>query len=112
MVAKIDRLLATKNCETQEKVAAPDWITNPNQQAHSLVRCDCPQCFAPSLLLVSVFPSPLLVSVTPVVIVVSVGGVVVVQEPGGHGSQPVTESRAENVNVIRRVGRSGRQWSP
>jgi hypothetical protein len=34
MVAKIDRLLTTKNCETQEKVVAPDWITDPHQQAN------------------------------------------------------------------------------
>lgn len=34
MVAKIDRLLTTKSCETQEKVVAPAWITDPHQQAN------------------------------------------------------------------------------
>jgi hypothetical protein len=34
MVAKIDRLLTTKSSQCEEKVVTPDWITNPNQQAH------------------------------------------------------------------------------
>jgi len=33
MVTKIQRELATKKCETQQKVATPDWITDPHQQA-------------------------------------------------------------------------------
>jgi hypothetical protein len=34
MVAKIHRLLTTKSSQCEEKVVTPDWITNPNQQAH------------------------------------------------------------------------------
>ena len=34
MVTKIERELATKTCETHEKVAVPDWITDPHQQAN------------------------------------------------------------------------------
>lgn len=34
MVAKIDRMLTTKNCETQQKVVVPEWITDPHQQAN------------------------------------------------------------------------------
>ena len=34
MVAKIDRMLTTQNCETQQKVVVPEWITDPHQQAN------------------------------------------------------------------------------
>ena len=34
MVAKIDRMLTTNNCETQQKVVVPEWITDPHQQAN------------------------------------------------------------------------------
>jgi hypothetical protein len=34
MVAKIDRMLTTKSCETHAKVVVPDWITDPHQQAN------------------------------------------------------------------------------
>jgi len=33
MVAKIDRMLTTKTCETQEKVVVPAWVSDPHQQA-------------------------------------------------------------------------------
>ena len=33
MVTKIERELATKSSQSEQKVAVPDWVTNPNQQA-------------------------------------------------------------------------------
>jgi hypothetical protein len=33
MVTKIERELATKTCESQEKVAVPEWVSDPHQQA-------------------------------------------------------------------------------
>jgi DNA-binding XRE family transcriptional regulator len=33
MVTKIERQLATKSSQSEEKVALPDWMTNPNHQA-------------------------------------------------------------------------------
>lgn len=33
LVAKVDQMLTTKNCESQKKVVAPDWVTDPHQQA-------------------------------------------------------------------------------
>lgn len=33
MVAKIDRMLTTNPCETQEKVVVPEWVSDPHLQA-------------------------------------------------------------------------------
>ena len=33
MVAKIERMLTTKTCETQERVVVPEWVSDPHQQA-------------------------------------------------------------------------------
>jgi hypothetical protein len=33
MVAKIDRMLTTKTCESQEKVVVPSWVTNAHDRA-------------------------------------------------------------------------------
>jgi DNA-binding XRE family transcriptional regulator len=33
MVTKIERELATKTSQCEQKVAVPEWVTNPNQQA-------------------------------------------------------------------------------